>query len=238
MKIDLLENLGLTKTEIKVYVTLLELNTAPVSEIAERCGVYRKNVYDSLSKLVKKGLVSFANVERRKVFRAEDPKHLVDFIDFRKKEIQSLLPHLKAIYKAPPVMDDVMVYKGKEGIKMILENVMETKKDYDLFGAGEKFKDFLPHYYSQYQKRKRENNIKCRAIHSENERHEEFVQEFIGDVRFLPKEFINSSTTRIYGNKIAIIIWKENPFGIIINSSEVAESYKYYFELLWASANK
>lgn len=235
MNTELLENLGLTKSEIKVYLTLLELNSASVAAIAEKSSLYRRNVYDSLAKLMKKGLVSFATVEKRRVFNVADPQRLVEFIDLRKKEVQVLLPELKAIYKAPPVLDEVMVFKGKEGLKTIFENIIKAKLDYDKFGAGEKFKDFLPYYYSQYQKRKTENTIKCRAIYSENERQEEFVKEFIGEVRFLPKTFTNLSTTIVYGGKVAIIIWKENPFGIIINSKEVAESHKGYFELLWAN---
>ena len=238
MNIELLENLGLTKSEIKVYLALLELNSASVSIIAEKSNLYRRNVYDSLSKLMKKGLVSFAIVEKKKVFNAADPQHLVEFIELRKKEVQSILPELKEIYKATPLADEVMVFKGKEGLKTIFENIIKTKADYDKFGAGEKFKDLLAYYYSRYQELKVENKIHCRAIYSENERHEKFVKEFVGEVRFLPKAFINPLTTIIYEWKVAIIIWKENPFGIVINSKEVAESYKYYFELLWTNSSK
>jgi len=96
----------------------------------------------------------------------------------------------------------------------------------------------LPYYYTIYQKKKSAKKIKCRAIHSEHERNEEFVKEFIGEVRFLPKEFVSPSTTMIYGNNIAIIIWRENPIGILINSAEVAETYRYYFQLLWKISKK
>ena len=236
MKLDLLENLGLTKSEIKVYLSLLELNSASASEIAEKSGIYRKNTYDALNKLIKKGLVSFAKVETKRIFNATDPQRLLEFVELRKKEIQEVLPELKTIYKTPPLVDDVMVFKGKEGLKTIFEDIIKSKSNYDKFGSGEKFKETLPYYYTQYQKKKINTSIKCRAIYSENERCEEFVKEFIGKVHFLPKEFVNPSTTIVYGKKVAIIIWKENPIGVLINSGEVAESYKYYFELLWANS--
>jgi sugar-specific transcriptional regulator TrmB len=238
MKIELLENLGLTKSEIKVYLSLLELNSASVSEIAEKSGMYRKNVYDALNRLLKKGLVSFAKIETKLVFNANDPERLLDFVEIRKKEIQSILPQLKKIYKAPPIADDVRIFKGKEGLKTIFQDIIKAKTEYDKFGSGEKFKEFLPFYYGQYQKEKAKNKIKCRAIYSENERNEGFVKDFIGDVRFLSKEFVDPSTTFIYTDKIAIIIWKENPIGILIHSKEVAESYRYYFESLWNNAKK
>jgi sugar-specific transcriptional regulator TrmB len=236
MKIELLENLGLTKSEIKVYLSLLELSSASASEIAEKSGLYRKNVYDALNRLLKKGLISFAKVETKLVFNAHGPEGLLDFIEIRKKEIKTILPQLKKIYKVPANAADARVFKGKEGLKTIFQDIIKTKKNYDKFGSGEKFKDFLPFYYGQFQKEKVKNKIKCRAIHSENERNEEFVKEFMGDVRFLPEEFIHPSTTFIYAGKIAIIIWKENPIGILIHSKEVAESYRYYFESLWNNA--
>lgn len=237
MNIEFLENIGLTKSEIKVYLSLLELNSASASEIAEKSGLYRKNVYDALNKLIKKGLVSSTKVETKHIFSATNPQRLLEFVELRKKEIQSILPELKTIYKSPLVIEEVSVFKGKEGLKTIFEDILKAKLNYDKFGSGDKFKEFLPYYHPQYQKRKTENGIKCRAIYSENERNEDSVKEFIGEVRFLPKEFIHPSTTIVYGNKVAILIWKENPLGILISSKEVSESYRYYFELLWSNSS-
>lgn len=238
MNAFLLENLGLTKSEIRVYIALLDLNSASASEISDITNLYRKNVYDALNRLMKKGLVSFAKVETKRIYTATEPQRLLDFIEIRKKEIESIIPELQQLYKSKPKSEDVTVFKGKEGLKTIFQSILKSRGSYDKFGSGEKFKEALPHYYTQYQKKKTESGIKCRAIYSENERHEDFVKEFIGDVRFLPKEFVNPSTTIIYGKKTAIIIWKDRPIGIVINSSEVADSYRYYFETLWSNSNK
>lgn len=238
MNAELLENLGLTKSEIKVYLAILELTRASASAIADKSGVYRKNTYDALNRLIKKGLVSFSKVEAKRIFQATDPQKLLDFLEIRKNEIKSIMPELKMIYHSPPRDDEVAVFRGRNGVKTVFEDILKSKADYDKFGAGEKFMQILPYYQPIYQKKKAMNRIRCRAVYSENERDEEFVKTFIGKVRFLPKEFVNPSTTIIYGRKVAIIIWKENPLGIVINSNEVADSYRYYFETLWASAKK
>jgi predicted transcriptional regulator len=238
MRYDLLTNLGLTKSEVRVYLGLLRFNASSASEISENTGIYRKNVYDALNRLIKKGLVSSAKVETKRIFYAANPQRLLEFLDVRKNEIKSILPELKTIYKSPLLKDNVTVFKGREGLKTIFEDIIKAKVNYDKFGSGEKFKELLPFYYPQYQKKKAYNQIKCRAIYSENERHDDFVKEFIGNTRFLPKEFINPATTIIYGGKVAILIWKESPIGILINSRDVAESYRYYFESLWANSRK
>lgn len=236
MNTDFLGNIGLTRSEIKIYLCLLELNSASASEIAEKSGIYRKNTYDALNKLIKKGLVSSAKVETKQIFTATNPQRLLDFVELRKKEIQSVLPELKTLFKSKPLMEEVSVFQGNEGLKTIFEDILKSNLNYDIFGSDNKFKEFLPYYYPHYQKRKTDSGIRSRAIYSENERHKDIVKEFIGEVRFLSKDFVHPSTTIVYGRKVAILIWKENPFGILISSEEVSESYRYYFELLWSSS--
>jgi HTH-type transcriptional regulator, sugar sensing transcriptional regulator len=236
MNLEFLENIGLTRSEITVYLALLELNSAPASEIAEKSGLYRKNTYDALARLIKKGLVSYAKVETKRVFSAASPQRLLEFVELRKMEIQEMLPELESLYKTPGFTEEITVFKGKEGLKTIFEDILKSRQNYAKFGSGDKFKEYLPYYYPAFQKRKRDVEIKCKAIYSENERNEDSVKEFIGQARFLPKEFIHPSTTFIYGNKVAILIWKENPLGVLISSKEVAESYRYYFELLWSNS--
>lgn len=239
MNTEFLENIGLTKSEIKVYLALLEQNSASATQISEKVGLFRKNTYEALNKLIKKGLVSVAKVEKKRIYSSANPQRLLEFVDIRKKEIQTILPELKAIYKVlPEESEEVTVFKGKEGLKTIYESVIKSKLNYDVFGSGIKFKEFLPYYYSHYQKKKTELNIVPRAIYSEAERNEPSIKEYFGDVKFLLKGFSSQSTTIIFGNKIAIIVWKEKPIGILITSKEAAECYRYYFEQLWDIANK
>jgi len=52
---QILKEIGLTETEIKVYTTLLSLGATSAGKIVEATGVYRKNLYDALNKLIDKG---------------------------------------------------------------------------------------------------------------------------------------------------------------------------------------
>lgn len=238
MRSELLQNIGLTKSEVKVFLTLLEFNSSSASQIAEKTGYYRKNTYDTLRKLIKKGLVSSVKIRNKQIFNATNPQRLLEFIELRKREIQEILPELKELYRLPPPAEEVMVFKGNEGLKTIFESIISTRIDYDKYGSGEKFKEFLPHYYPQYQRKKKENKINSRAVCSDHERNKDFVKEFIGKTRFLSGNFKHSTTTIIYGNTVVIITWNENPLGMVIKSEEIARSYKYYFEILWNASKQ
>ena len=130
------------------------------------------------------------------------------------------------------------VFKGKNGVKSIFEDIIKSKANYDKLGSEGKFKELFPYYYHQYQDKKKENNISCRAICSLNERESMPTNYAVGKIKFLPNQFLNPATTIIYDHKVAIIIWKEEPLGVLMNSKEVANSYRYYFDLLWKLAEE
>jgi sugar-specific transcriptional regulator TrmB len=71
--IDMMQNMGLTASGAKVYMTLIEHGTSSPTEVGKITKVHRVNVYDTLNSLVKKGLVFVTDVSNRKVYSAADP---------------------------------------------------------------------------------------------------------------------------------------------------------------------
>lgn len=59
MNIKIFKEIGLTGTETRIYLALLSLGAAPAGKIVEEAGVYRKNAYDALNRLIDKGLVTY-----------------------------------------------------------------------------------------------------------------------------------------------------------------------------------
>jgi hypothetical protein len=57
------------------------------------------------------------------------------------------------------------------------------------------------------------------------------------EFRFLPKEFEMPTSTEIYANKVIIMILsKESPMAIMIESKDVAQSFRKYFYALWKTS--
>ena len=57
----------------------------------------------------------------------------------------------------------------------------------------------------------------------------------LSKVRYLPGEFAQFQETVIVGDLVAITIFAENAYSVLIRDSVVAEGYKQNFELLWKS---
>ena len=58
------------------------------------------------------------------------------------------------------------------------------------------------------------------------------------DFRYYDDIAESPAVTNIYGDKVAIIIWSDEPEAIIIENAAVAKSYKSYFDILWKHGKK
>ena len=65
---EIFDELGLTNSEARIYIILLDLGTAQVGQIMEKTGMHRRNIYDSIARLLEKGLVSYVMINNKKYF--------------------------------------------------------------------------------------------------------------------------------------------------------------------------
>ena len=94
MNNEILKEIGLQDSEIKVYISLLKLKEATPSQITQYTGLHRSNIYDIIEKLKEKGLVSFVIKNNVKYFRASHPSKILDFIKEKEEKISTILPEL------------------------------------------------------------------------------------------------------------------------------------------------
>jgi len=239
MEEEVLQELGLTKNEAKVYLVLLEYGSLNITEITNKLPIHRVNIYDLLKRLLEKGLISFKIEGRKKYYSTTDPNFLLKILEEKEALLKKILPALEEKKKAPKEKHDINIFQGRNGIKAILENMLKQKKTIYVFGAQGNFAETLPIYYQQFNKIRAKEKIKIEIIHSENIRKwREKNPIAFSDVRFIPKLYDSPSTTFIYGNKVAIILWIIPPIGILIDSKELSQSYSNFFNILWSISKK
>ena len=97
MEDRILEEIGLTHNEIIVYKTLLQLGQTTAGPLTKKSGIHRSRVYESLNKLINKGLVSYSIKANIKYFSAQNPETIIDFLEEKKKAVKEILPELKSL---------------------------------------------------------------------------------------------------------------------------------------------
>jgi len=243
-EVDVLEDLGLSEAEAKVYLALLERGSTLAGPVIKRTGLHRGTTYQVLQRLIEKGLVSFVIKAGKRYFAAADPKRFLEILKEKEEEIEAILPSLIQKRALAKEQQEVTVYSGRKGIKTACENLLEELKDggeYLDFGVSGLFRDVMEFYWDSWQRKKREYGIKAKCIFDETlkEKDPSLLRDYLGEARFHPAEFKSLTDTIIYNDKVVLFIWRaQPPTAVIIQNRENADSYRNQFNLMWQHAKK
>ncbi|MFH1722097.1 MAG: helix-turn-helix domain-containing protein [Candidatus Altiarchaeota archaeon] len=229
--------LGLPLSQAKVYLALLRLGQTQAGRIAKKAQVNRTTTYDAIEGLIEKGLVSYVIVSSRRVFQATAPRRFLEIIKQQEQAAKDILPELETIHSQSKEKEEAQVYKGRKGIRAILNDILNCK-EYVAFGSSGRFLEIMDHNFHQFQMAKRKKKIRAKVILQESARQSESVAIAYTTFRFIPDSYAAPTTTFIYANKTATITWSEIPVATVIEGADVAKSFKNYFALLWENAEK
>jgi len=232
-----LKEAGLTTNEAKIYFSLFEIGKGNVVEIANKSKVHRVNVYDALKELVNMGLVTYFDVGRKRFYEPTDPDYLKKLVKRKLEDINNIIPQLKQRYSKSENL--AQIFHGLDGIKRILEDMLEVKEKIQTFGIPKIMPELMKTYLNNVFHRKRiQKKIHIQHIYNENAK-ERIVYlnklKYCG-AKYLPPEYNVPVTTVIYGNKVSFWVWSEEPFCVLIESEKMAKAYRKYFKLLWGLA--
>lgn len=230
-----LEAVGLTKVEAKVYVTLLDLGAALAGTISRKSGIHRRCVYDVMERLIEKGLASYIKQNERRYYQATDPARLLELAKEKEMTISEILPTLQIKYKTSRQKQETNFYRGKEGIKTIFEDQIMVGDEILIIGGARNAPEIIKYYIPKYTKKRLEKKIRLKILFCGVRKAEKIP---LAEIRYLPEGYGSFAATNIYGSKVAIILWTENPFAILIEEKEIAEGYRNFFKFLWEHAKK
>ena len=138
MEIDttILEEIGLTKSEIKLYLALLRLGSSSKKAIVKEAKITPSKLYEIADRLIDKGLVSFVKKNKVLHFSAVSPVHVLDFLQRKKEEIKKqedtfslLIPALKSLEKKEE--SEIEVFRGWNGMRTVYKMMLTALKPGD-----------------------------------------------------------------------------------------------------------
>jgi len=240
MKKEILEQIGFSKNEAKVYLALIELGNSTAGEISKKSKVHRTNVYDALEGLGKKGAVAHFSMKDIRYYEAVDPEMLMNLLREKEIALQSVMHQLKLTHQSMQLKTDAQVYEGLKSVKEILNGFLDKKKPILVYGipkdALQKMQSFIIHYH----KKRIAAKIEMKHVYNDDaiDRIKYLNSLPYTEARNLPKEFNSPVSTNICGDEVVLIIWQDPVFTIQIKSKEMADSYRKYFKILWEIAKK
>lgn len=230
---DQLKHLGLSNEEVRVYLLLLQKGPLQVTQIAKELSMARSTIYRVVTGLHDKGLVSKTIEENLKIYLPTDPNKLPELLLSRLEEIKNILPELNKIYAKPKEKTEVLVFRGKDGIKVVMNDIITEGKPYTCMGNIEKFFHEVDIFTRRWMENVEKKKIFGRLIGSKKQKFEIAKTE---KCRYLPDDFFAESTTVTYGNKTAFFIWSRPLYVVLMDDKEVTKSNVKTFDYLWKQA--
>ncbi|MFH0906196.1 MAG: hypothetical protein V1824_02580, partial [archaeon] len=201
-----------------------------------------------LERLKNKGLVSEIKINGIKNFSATPPKKLLNFINDKKenlekeeKQIKEIIPQLESIQNTQLEETKIDIYKGIEGLKNVLSEILDTlgpKDEILTFGATIKKEKRITDLWKRWIPKRHKLKIPERVIFIEKSSYLDFIKK---NTKYEKIKLLEMSTTPVTFNvwsKDRVIIYNYTfPYSfIVIRDKQIAESFRNYFEQLWKIA--
>ncbi len=224
LKDEVLESFGLTKAEVKAYLSLLSKGESTASALARATGSNRTFTYDRLKKLIGKGLVTYVSSGGKTRFIAAKPGHLVSVLKEKEARLRSILPELERLASSNPSPAHVEVFSGSGGIRSALNRLLK-EKEILVNGSLQPLRDIPGNYLDIWNRRRVESKIKLKILSPKVEQYP------LAQADLLESE--SDSTIFISKSIVVILLWSSALVAILLSSREIAANYAAVFNSLW-----
>ncbi len=239
---ELLKELGLSQNESKIYETLLKTGEASVQEISNKSGVHRRNVYDALNKLSEKGLTSDSFTKGEKNFKPINPRRLLELLKEKEEKLNKALFEMTQKFESQGEKEEAYFYRGIEGFKNYLQDILKTKQTVYFLGAkafwlDERLQYFLPNF--ERERKKLGINFKHLFDYEVKQQKPEILKIVGKPYKFLPKKYSSNTTVDIFGPYVVTFVGvepgklQENPLMFVMKNQKLADGYKKFFDFIW-----
>lgn len=225
-----LEKIGFSPNEIKVYLTLNKHGSTKAGKIAKLAQIDRSSAYNALKLLIEKGMVSYVMIGEVKWFQATGPRRILDYLKEQESDVQEILPSLQELHKSKKIEGQVRLFKGYKGIQSVFMDIIRTGKDNYVFGSEGQFSERMPNFAYKFDLLKKQAKINTKLLIRKGRTE---LDSKTSEYKYVPGVSESPAVTDIYGDKIAIIIWTDEPEAVIIENPEAAKAYKSYFDFMW-----
>jgi sugar-specific transcriptional regulator TrmB len=238
----LLQKLGLSEKEIKVYLASVQLGPSSVRAIAQSASVNRGTAYDMLKALQEQGLVTYYHKDTHQYFIAEDPAKLEDLLLQRQQELlrvhqelSKAIPQLRSLHDKAGAKPVVKYYDGMHGIRVILQDVIESCRTAELKSyyaySSSKIRTHVYEAYRDFSEDRIAAGIYAKIVSIGPGGRTVGLDER----KWLSREKASPTYTLIFPGKIAMLSVdaQNQPHGVLIEDEHMYQAQKMIFEFIW-----
>lgn len=245
----LLQEIGLTANETKIYLTLVKHQGLTYNQIAELSSINRTTCYAVIKRLIESGLVKEDLGKPVAELLAQPPEHLIYGLE---KEQAKIIKRVELVKRAAHEISKLVpqsqfieprinYISGKE-LHSFFINRCDTwadsvqKNGGTIWGFEDSYfqtemKDFIVHFWS----RPKAKGLSLKLFMDSASDVEEF-KDLTSDRQFrFWKQFIDYTTSvLVYGDYVLLVSLDSNPnYTIELHNNLLAQNFAKFFEIMW-----
>ena len=238
----ILRKAGLTESQAKGYLALIEHGALTPAELAEKTGETRTNGYMICEKLEQLGLATKKD-GRKAVYAPNHPSALEALAEKRRKilvrneqEVKGGLSPLIDLFYQHTELPGTRTLQGIDGIKTLYEEILLEKEPVYLIRTRADNTNLGFDYIDTYRRKRAKLGIPTHALTPFTPR---AYENSAGDEKllfqrrwFIPNQYTAPVEVQIFGTKVALIAYGGDQMVTIIQSPPVAEAMRQLFGLL------
>ncbi len=207
--------------------------------LAKEAKIQRTNAYDALEALVARGILSITTQGKKRLFRAESPSVLRNLFEEKLNSLNNIIPQLELLRATTEYKPRVLFYPGVEGYRRVYEDSLTTneKKILGIFAVKDIWDVLGREYVDRIIEKRAKQGITLRVVRSRERDSSDTIYPSstreLRDMRHAPAGMIFPITMYVYDHKVTYLSSEKETFGLLIESPDIAQAHRNYFEALW-----
>ena len=242
-----LRQLDCSPKEIRFFIANYMLGPASLATITKKARLQRSTTYLIAEELINKHLITHDNREYNKLFIAVSPEALMRMLDAKQRSIartsltlKENMSELQAAYSASEILPKVTIHQGASGLATVLRDILQASTEILLWtNQAAEQAVFEPHLHHDFITKRLQRNIPIRVLAVSNTAGKHLLESddrMLRSTRLLPIDISFTAETYIYNDKVVILDFNTDIFGVIIRNPSIYASQKAMFELQWQQA--
>lgn len=237
MDVQLLERIGLTKTQAKAYIALIQKGELSPPEVAKQIGESRTNAYMILAKLEELELIEKVQKASKLTYQPLNPIALEKLAETNthsvvkaEEDIKHSMPQMLSYFYSFTEKPGIRLLQGTDGLKEIYQDTLRAKQDIYFLRSPAEVKSLGGNFFERYKKRRAFLGIKTYAFTHDNPDGRKWSadDEINKMIRtwIKPEDYTAPVEIDVYGDKVAFLAFGEDAMGVIIQSPHIAEAMR------------
>lgn len=240
------ERLGLSRDEARVYEALVTGGSQGAGDLLGRVKMKRGLLYKVIDRLQERELITADEHRGRAIWTAAPPDALLKIVDQietaargTRHAVEDLLPELKAKYVLATERPIIRLFEGVEALKKIYEDTLESGAKEFYFIRPVKstvsYERAYGRWFKNYRERRAAAGITTYGITPDDAdtNHDPKVDASWKLVRtwLRPSDYSAPVEINLYADRVAVISYGKEVFGLVIENAPLAKAFKELFKL-------